>query len=229
MSDLPSSSTGTIADDRETSIGGTSFLDLPLELRLMVYDLSIARIQTSKFPLPGQPKPHVSGINLLQSCKQIRKETHERIWRRSWTVDLPLSNPSGHDSIDLNLAMSSLNDLTLAKIDMLKLHFDIDPNSVSWGPINLEKLSALKSLLMLRIVISIGRPTEMTKIEPEDFGKSVFITGLVTQILPQIARGVRFFHLAIGYWDSDCVYRISTKLGPLIKKYECLRGLACES
>lgn len=97
MYDLSSSPTSVVAHGYESATGGTCFLDLPLELRRMIYDLSMADQHEWKFPLPGQPKSRVMGINLLQSCKQIRQETHSRVWNRGW----PLWFPADTSSIDL--------------------------------------------------------------------------------------------------------------------------------
>lgn len=230
MSDLSSSPPRVVAHGSQSATGGTCFLDLPRELREMIYDLSIPEFPRSQFPLPGKPKLQVPGINLLQSCKQIRQETHGRIWFRSWTVRLRLLGQVETSSIDVDLdfALSSVHDLTLVKIRSLTMFVDIEPDSLSWGPVNLRKLSMLKSLTVITMVITVGTYEKIMMAKSEDLYKSVFLTGIVAQILPQIPRHVRYFNMSLTYYDADRKYRHSEAFDHLVKRYECLRGSACE-
>ncbi|TIA30326.1 hypothetical protein D6C79_09696 [Aureobasidium pullulans] len=64
-----SSITNTATSGHTMHTGGTSFLDLPLELRIMVYDLAIPNDYSWNFRMTGKPRTAVKGINLLQSCR----------------------------------------------------------------------------------------------------------------------------------------------------------------
>ncbi|KAH0339061.1 hypothetical protein KCU81_g7419, partial [Aureobasidium melanogenum] len=220
MSDLLSSPPGVVAHGSETSIGGTCFLDLPFELREMIYDLSVPNKWQREFPLPGGPKTAVMGINLLRSCKQIRQETHDRVWHAGWTIRFPLNS----SSVNLRSATSAMSDLALAKIRILHLYITINPNALCpWGPIDLEILSSFKTLGGVAIVVNWGRPGQRTSIKPaEDPSESVFLTGLVTQILPQIPQRV-----STVFWDF-CIWgdkiHVSEALETIAKKYEHLQG-----
>ncbi|KAH0384715.1 hypothetical protein KCU92_g4207, partial [Aureobasidium melanogenum] len=220
MSDLPLPSTDTVANDCEISIGGTCFLDLPLELREMIYDLSMPHKWHMEFPLPGEPKIGVMGINLLRSCKQIRQETHARVWFAGWTIGFP-SNAS---SVNLRSATSAMNDLALAKIRTLNLDITIGPDALSpWGPIDLEILPSFKALCHLNIVVYWGRPGQRTSIKPaEDPSESVFLTGLVIQILPQIPQRVLIVMWDLFIWGDKL--HVSQALESIAKKYEHLQG-----
>ncbi|KAH0157490.1 hypothetical protein KCU67_g7882, partial [Aureobasidium melanogenum] len=220
MSDLPSPSTDTVANDCETSIGGTCFLDLPFELREMIYDLSMPHKRHKEFPLPGGPKIGVMGINLLRSCKQIRQETHGRVWFASWAIEFP----SIASSVNLRSATSAMNDLALAKIEALNLDITIDPDALSpWGPIDLEILPSFKALYCLNTMVNWGRPEQRTSIKPaEDPSKSVFLTGIVIQILPQIPQRVLTVMWDLYIWGDKL--HISRGLESIAKKYEHLQG-----
>ncbi|KAG9683673.1 hypothetical protein KCU95_g12520, partial [Aureobasidium melanogenum] len=220
MSDLPSSSTGTVAHGSGTSISGTCFLDLPLELRTMVYDLSIPQLQRWDFPSPGEPKAKVLGINLLQTCKQIRQETHGRVWHAGWTIKFPLDA----SSVNLRSATSAMSDSALAKIRILHLYIRINPNALCpWGPIDLEILSSFKTLDGVTIVVDWGRPGQIMSIKPaEDPSESVFLTGLVIQILPQIPQRVLTVLWDLNIWGDK--FHVSDALETIAKKYEHLQG-----
>lgn len=59
----------TATSDYTMPAGGTSLLDLLLELRIMIYDLAIPNDYSWNFRMTGKPRTAVKGINLLQSCR----------------------------------------------------------------------------------------------------------------------------------------------------------------
>lgn len=234
MSDLPSSSTDTIGPHHGSRTGGTCFLDLPLELRTMIYDLSLPRPHLYTFPLRDKPKAKVKGINLLRSCRQIREETQDRIWSRHWIIQFPLG-PSGDKTaplIDFNHALSGLTTEALAKISLLQLSINLTHKQCSSiaNPPNLQVLTELRSLLYFGICFSLGHPFE--DLSPDQMETAIkempLLTGVMIQILMQIPK-----HLHM-YW-SVCYHSrrsprpsglIHIQLNDLAERYKTLKGSA---
>lgn len=191
----------------------------------MIYDLSIPKKQPWRYPLPFQPKAKVSGINLLRTCRQIREETLERIWYKLWALSFPLLKQSDPSTIDLALATSSLHNLALAKIPMLDLSINIDASKTSsCGLINLQMLSSFKSLSWLSISVTCRSDYEGLKPEHWDNPRSsVFLRGLVIQILLQIPPQVRTVCWHIWFWE-DGGRNSSNVLESIAEEYQYLKG-----
>lgn len=186
----------------------------------MVYDLSMSDRYDWQYPLPGHPKPRVMGINLLRSCKQIRQETHDRVWCEGWTFEFP----SDTSSADLRFATSSLHELALAKIRVLCLQIKIDPDTLtSWGPIDLEVLSSFKSLYGLSVSVHLGTPDKRTKLVQSDLSKSVYLKGLVIQILLQVPQQVWILQWDLIFRDSRG-FHFSGALTSIAKEHKHLQG-----
>ncbi|KAK6003669.1 hypothetical protein QM012_009440 [Aureobasidium pullulans] len=225
MPGLSSSHPSIIAYGSQSATGGTCFLDLPFELRTMVYDLSMSNRYDWRFPSPGQPKPTVLGINLLRTCRQIRHETQGRVWY----IELPLEDQSDKTSIDIGLALTCMPDAALARIVWISLTVVIDPSTLSvLGPINLQGLTTLKTLRTLHIYISVGTLQKIAGAKTrQDLENTVILTGLVTQMLPQIPKEV-YVDWGLLYRDKDSGSRYSDGLLPIAEKFKCLRGSDCE-
>lgn len=192
----------------------------------MVYDLTIPNRYDWQFPLPGQPKAKVMGINLLQSCKQIRQETHSRVWYSSMHVLLPLPTKSDTRVIDLGIATCSLNDEALAKIPTLHLDIEVDPDNLSSsGLICLKKLSSFKSLWIIYVTVRWGSYYDAIRISKpgDDPTKTKFLKGLVIQILLQIPRHIDHIFWAFRFWED---YRedLVDALEVIGKEYRFLQG-----
>ncbi|CAD0114277.1 unnamed protein product [Aureobasidium uvarum] len=237
MSIPRSSSARTIIHVNGSFIGGTCFLDLPLELRTMVYDLSILKQQRWAFPLPGQPKAKVMGINLLQSCKQVRQELYDRIWIKTWYISFPFpSDRVDGPSIDLSYAVSRLNTEALANVTALHLNVDIarKPYSV-FGLIDLQILAVFKSLIRVFVCFELGH---IDQAQPEDqmaaMTKEIpLLTGYLVQMLIQTPK-----HVTVAWFlryrdgprkSSEFVHPTWVGLGDLVERYKDLRGLVYKS
>lgn len=190
----------------------------------MIYDLSIPKKQRWDFPLPTEPKAKVLGINLLRTCRQIREETSDRVWYRSWRIRLPLPKQSDPSPIDLEFATSSMHELALAKISSVTLDIGIDPDDLpSCGLLNLEKLSSFKSSWLTFVFVrwgdrDKGRSSDLSK----DPTKTTFLRGLVIQILLQAPP-----HLEIAwnfrFWGR-CKWGLSQALERIAGEYKFLQG-----
>ena len=193
MSVSKSSSTSNVAHAQQSDIGGTSFLDLPLELREMIYDLCAPKHGLSPLHnLPLESKPVIMGINLLQCSKQIYNEVSERLrlWDSVWTLRSmsPHASTQPTTEADISLAMSVLHDSALAKIRILHLAFHIGKNTHAMlGMYGLEVLLRLKSLSILCVVLVLESLSSITATKGSYHLKNrPFITGFVTHILPYI-------------------------------------------
>ncbi|KAH0022488.1 hypothetical protein KCU78_g5748, partial [Aureobasidium melanogenum] len=229
MSDLLASTSTVVTHGSQSATGGTCFLDLPLELRTMIYDLSIPKHQPFICPLPDYPKPKVKGINLLQSCRQIRQETVGRVWNKCWDIWLPLREQYDRDSINISLALSHLHDSALAQIFCMNLFIEIDPTTLpTFGPVNLQKLAAFKSLKSLHVLVNVGTRTSSTAFKvQQDLEKTVFLTGLVTQILPQVPKEVIYLSWHLQYYE-DSMTHSSEALKFIAEKYKYMQGSDCK-
>lgn len=217
-----SSIVSTATSDYTMPTGGTSFLDLPLELRIMVYDLAIPNDYSWNFRMPGKPKTVVKGINLLRSCRQVRAETSNRIWNRGLCIGFVTS------PIDMEFAMSGLNSSALAKLVHITISFNIDPDALSpWGPIDVKALSNLKSLFIVRLNVNWGSYKKQTSLDLSS--ELVFLTGFTIQILTQIPEHVRIVHWNVFYCAKGMKSQYSDVLEVLATKYKSLRGSAYKS
>ncbi|CAD0098488.1 unnamed protein product [Aureobasidium mustum] len=225
MSNLSSSPSRVVAHGSQSRTGGTCFLDLPLELRTMVYDLCMPDNDEWEFPLPGQPKAKVMGINLLRSYKQIRQETQGRVWYNSLRVRFPLPKESDTSVIDLEIATSSLYDEALAKVTWLELDIEVDPDDLSsCGLICLERLSSFRSLWAISIDIWWGTRDRIRIFKPcDDPTKTTFLKGLVIQLLLQIPRRFKdvYWGLFIPKEDRE---DLDKALELIAKEYKFLQG-----
>ncbi|THW95376.1 hypothetical protein D6C90_00839 [Aureobasidium pullulans] len=189
-----SSIASTATSDYTMPMGGTSFLDLPLELRTMVYDLAIPKDYRWNFRMPGKPKTVVKGINLLQSCRQVRQETQDRVWCHSLCIDC------NESLVNMGAVMSGLNSTALAKIPIVRLSITIDPDaSSSWGPIDLTVLSDAKLLYMLDLEIDWSNLKRCSFTPSKD---TAFFTGLVIQIMTQIPQHVKYVFWNLYYYNE---------------------------
>lgn len=217
-----SSITNTATSGHTMHTGGTSFLDLPLELRIMVYDLAIPNDYRWNFRMPGKPKTVVKGINLLRSCRQVRAEVSNRVWRRLLSIDFNTS------SFNMRAATSALNDSALAKIPIVRLSITIDPDALSsCGAIDLTGLSSFKSLSSLVLNIMWMSPKTRKSFEPSI--DTTFFTGLVIQTMTQIPRHKPYVYWTLYYYDECDRFQSSDVLEVLARKYKSLRGFAHES
>ena len=212
----------TATSDYTMPRGGTSFLDLPLELRIMVYDLAIPKDYRWNFRMPGKPKTVVKGINLLRSCRQVRAEVSDRVWRRLLSIDFNTS------SFNMRAATSALNDSALAKIPIVRLSITIDPDALSsCGAIDLTGLSSFKSLSSLVLNIMWMSPKTRKSFEPSI--DTTFFTGLVIQTMTQIPQHKPYVYWTLYYYDECDRFQSSDVLEVLARKYKSLRGFAHES
>lgn len=191
----------------------------------MIYDLSIPEAQSWRYPLPGEPKTKVLGINLLRTCRQVRAETQDRVWYESWFINLPLSSS---ESIDLGTATSSLHELALAKIFVLNLAIEVDPNDLSsCGLLNLENLSSFKSLWFIHVAVRWGGLGKLKLKQFKDPTKTTFLRGLVIQIILQIPPhvNVSWSFRAWGTYQEH----VSDVLDSIGKGYKYLQGAHYQS
>ncbi|THV77091.1 hypothetical protein D6D28_00611 [Aureobasidium pullulans] len=217
-----SSIASTATSDYTMPMGGTSFLDLPLELRIMVYDLAIPKDYRWDFRMPGKPKTVVKGINLLRSCRQVRAEVSDRVWRRLLSIEFNTS------SFNMRAAMSTLNDSALAKIPIVRLSITIDPDALSsWGWIDLTGLSSLRSLSTLILNIIWTSPKTRKSFEPSN--DTTFFTGLVIQTMTQIPQRRPYVSWRLHYYNEHKELEHSKILEDIAAKYKCLRGFAYKS
>ncbi|TIA60644.1 hypothetical protein D6C77_04014 [Aureobasidium pullulans] len=212
----------TATSDYTMPMGGTSFLDLPLELRIMVYDLAIPKDYRWDFRMPGKPKTVVKGINLLRSCRQVRAEVSDRVWRRLLSIEFNTS------SFNMRAAMSTLNDSALAKIPIVRLSITIDPDALSsWGWIDLTGLSSLRSLSTLILHIMWMSPKTRKSFEPSN--DTTFFTGLVIQTMTQIPQCRPYVSWSLHYYNEHKELEHSKILEDIATRYKCLRGFAYKS
>jgi len=233
MSASEPSSTGTVNPAEKSEVGGTSFLDLPLELREMIYDLCAPKpLLPSSYQLPLQSKPVVSGMNLLRCSKQIHNEIsqHLDIWSSSWSIwfEPATLTPFGTE-LSCSRAMSGLYDLALAKIKSLRiyLHLTIDAHAMS-AIHGLEVLLKLKSLHYVSFSIVLGHncASILTK-ESTDPKDLPFITGWVVHALSHIPTSV-----PVVIWcllDSKDFRESGKSLEEIAEKYKSVRGSAYTS
>ncbi|THY95983.1 hypothetical protein D6C92_04132 [Aureobasidium pullulans] len=191
-------------------MGGTSFLDLPLELRIMVYDLAIPKDYRWDFRMPGKPKT------------VVRAEVSDRVWRRLLSIEFNTS------SFNMRAAMSTLNDSALAKIPIVRLSITIDPDALSsWGWIDLTGLSSLRSLSTLILNIIWTSPKTRKSFEPSI--DTTFFTGLVIQTMTQIPQRRPYVSWRLHYYNEHKELEHSKILEDIAAKYKCLRGFAYKS
>jgi hypothetical protein len=229
------SSTGTIAPAQQSDVGGTSFLDLPLELREMIYDLCAPKRFNPFLHLPFQSKPVIAGINLLLSSKQIQAEVSQRlnIWTSIWILKIQSCTPSVGPITLINcpLAMSGLHDLALAKIRTLGLQFEITTYTpVISGIHGLESLLKLKSLYVLTTTLTVKSDRVFLKIKDlNELMNLPFITGFVIHVLSHIPTSVK----GIGwyFYASGVVFEGggNITLGEIAERYKSVRGSAYTS
>jgi hypothetical protein len=210
---------------QRSEISGTSFLDLPPELREMIYDLCAPKAaRTTFYDLPLQSKPEIMGINLLRCSKQIHNEVSRRLrlWESTWFLRV-------EHSIDLNcsFAMFGLHDLAVAKIDHLYLSFHLDTSSNTTFDIRgLEALLKLRSLNVLVIIFYLDTgPTGSTIEEPSDIENMPLITGLVMRVLSHVPASVWRISWHLKH-PSIPIGQYCDLLDKLAKKYKSLRGSA---
>lgn len=236
MSALKSSSTGTVAHAQQTEVGGTSFLDLPLELREMIYDLCVPKkrdIQYFNLPFEPQSKPVVVGVSLLRCSKQIHNEISQRVrlWD-GWRVSFGYSPKHAEHStvFDCSLAMSCLHDLALAKPSNLYLSFRMNTKTEPMLRVcGFEVLLKLKSLRNLSIFVYLTTSPKDPPIRgASDLEDLPLVTGLVIRVLSHIPTSVgrvgwHIFHGSIQT-NKYCPF-----LEQLASKFESHRGSAYTS
>lgn len=227
MSAPEPSSTDTVTPAPRSEVGGTSFLDLPLELREMIYDLCTPESVNRIYRLPFKTKPAVTGINLLQCSKQIAVEVSRRLmlWHSFWVFRF--ENPTGID-IDCSYVTSVLHDHALAKIQGLSLRFNFDPSAPAPGDVHgLEFLLKLESLRDLFVDFELDFTSIRTPAKNSiDLNNTLFITGLLVCVLSHIPRTVERIT-----WN---LYPPGTKnssrtLIQLAERYKNVRGSAYTS
>ncbi|KAH0287346.1 hypothetical protein M436DRAFT_67491 [Aureobasidium namibiae CBS 147.97] len=237
MSAPKPSSTGTVNPAEKSEVGGTSFLDLPLELREMIYDLCVPKKRgTQYFCLPVQPqsKPVVVGIGLLRCSKQIYNEISQRLWlwKAIWQVSFahPPKQAELSTVLDCSLAMSSLHDLAIAKIQDLHIKFSINTSTdATLRVCGLEVLLKLKSLWILSIFIELTTsPNDPPIRGASDLENLPLVTGLVIRVLSHIPTSIKHVGWHI-YHGSIPRRKYCPFLQHLASQYESLRGSAYAS
>lgn len=233
MSAPNSSPTGTVAHAQQSDIGGTSFLDLPLELREMIYDLCAPKEIRRCIRLPWENKPAVTGINLLRCSKQVHTEVTQRlvIWESIWT--LRFSSPSlplqARPNIDCSLAMSCLNDLTLAKIRFLHVSFSFGIGTTPVFAVDglgiLRKLTSLEDMY-INLSLCLGTADPVIK-KPSEVVNSPFVIGLVVCILAHIPTCVPYVQWWLYY--PGIVSSGYEPLRAVVNQYKSVRGSAYTS
>lgn len=229
--DMPFAELSAIgARARQSEISGTSFLDLPLELREMIYDLCAPKPDRPLYiHLPLQSKPVIMGINLLRCSKQIHNEVSQRLdlWN-DWSCEF--SSPSlpenARPEIDCSLALLSLNDLTLAKITDLDFRFNLGIDTPTTFNIQgLEVLLKLKSLeyfyVNLRVEFSNTGAITTKLIDQVNLP---FVKGIVVHIIAHVPTSVRH----IGWFISCPRFTLegSKLLNKVVKQYKSVQGSA---
>jgi hypothetical protein len=232
MSDPSSSSTGIVTHAQQSEVGGTSFLDLPLELREMVYDLCAPKKVKGCFQMPFKSEPVVIGVTLLRCSKQIYTEVSPRLqlWDSTWKLDLRsranLMAATTH--IDCSLAMSSLHDLALAKIKHLSIRFRLDDSTPATLRISglgfLLKLTSLRGLFVdLDVGVSLNK-TSLTTEGPSDPENLAFLIGFMIRVLSYVPISAAY----VGWY----VYYPGMPKGgnktwqKILLQYESVRGSA---
>lgn len=196
MSAPKPSSTGTVSPAQRFEVGGTSFLDLPPELRVMIYDLCAPEIWATPYYVPFQAKPAVTGLNLLQCSKQIHNEVSPRLrlWDSSWILRVESATmPQGTTtSVDCSFLMSSLPGVTLARITKLQLSFLVDASThATFGVYGLRFLLKMKSLRSLTISLMLWDiPLGNAIQQSSDLENLPFVTGLVIRVLSHVPLSV---------------------------------------
>ena len=233
MSAPEPSSTGTVNPAEKSEVGGTSFLDLPFELREMIYDLCALKPWLSpSYELPLQSKPVVSGMNLLRCSKQIHNEISQRldIWSSRWELWLRPSTltPFGTE-MNCSLAMSGLHDLALAKIRYLQIFIKITTDTPAVSGIHgLEVLLKLKSLRYLCIAIFLDHSCASIMTKESSHPKHIpFITGLVVHALSHIPTSVPGVIWCLV--DPKNSQDLGKSLREIAEKYKSVRGSAYTS
>lgn len=109
-------------------------------------------------PITSQPKPVVPGLNLLRSCRQVRREISYRVWNKPWNLRFPLLQESADAPfINLSYAVSLLNTEALARMASLSLTVTLDHQPFPiFGSISLRALSSFKGLRWLFIYLDLG-------------------------------------------------------------------------
>jgi hypothetical protein len=232
------SSTGTLAPAQQSGVGGTSFLDLPLELREMIYDLCAPRFVGVEryYRIPLQSKPVVTGINLLRCSKQVHNEVSQRLrlWRMTWLLSSPrVSELKEHSTgLDFSLAMSGFHDLALAKIRSLHVSFNMTSSTDgTLGICGLEVLLKLKSLDHIAIFLCLKTDSAYPPIRgSSDLEKLPSVTEFVFCCLSHIPTSVGYVGWYIQHSSiQSSIYRVCDYLEKLATKYESHRGSAYTS
>jgi hypothetical protein len=216
---------------QQSEISGTSFLDLPPELREMIYDLCAPKSTEIMFyELPLQSKPTVVGINLLRCSKQIHDEVSQRLdlWDAIWVCEF--SSPSlpekASPDIDCSLAFLGLNDLTLAKITGLDLRFSLGIDMPTTFALHgLEVLLKLTSLEYLCVHLNLEFSCTSAAINNLiDQVNLPFVKGVVVHIIAHVPTSVPHIGWFISY------PRIPTEgtkiLRKVVKQYKSVQGSA---
>jgi len=232
MSAPNSSSTGTITPPQQCNTGGTSFLDLPLELREMIYDLCAPKEKRRSFRLPLITELSVKGINLLRCSKQVHDEVARRLdlWESTWI--LILSSPSlpveTSPDIDCSLAMSCLHDLALAKIRSLGLILDLDTSTpATFGVYGLEVLLKFTSLnyLNVHLHVNYGRKYHTrSPVTKSDLANLPFFTGLVVRLLSHVPTSVP--HVGWFMYYPGITSEAQDTFRKVVQQYKSVRGSA---
>jgi hypothetical protein len=226
MSFAELSAIGACAQQRE--IRGTSFIDLPPELREMIYDLCAPKREPSFYYLPLQSKPVVVGVSLLRCSKQIYNEVSRRlcIWNSAWKLRFRPSLELGTE-VDLQRALSGLHDHALAKIRYLYVQSRMNKSThATLGIYGLEVLLKLKSLGFVSMALILDSDAASVAIKSSSDLKNLpFITGFVLHMLPYIPTSVLNVCWCVIKSDStfedddDILYKIA-------KQYKSLQGSA---
>jgi len=233
MSAPKPSSIGTVNPAEESEVGGTSFLDLPLELREMIYDLCAPKSTRMRFyTVPFQSKPVVTGITLLRCSKQIYNEVYQRLKLNdsTWTLEVPPPSLAVASRIDVDCSLTKhgLHDLALAKIRWFVLRFKLTTNSpTSFCVMGLESLLKLKSIWSLAVELDLDPGLEGSVHKPWCNSENMpFLIGFVICVLSYIPRSVS--HITWYLWDSGRASgrRRNDDLTFLAEKYKFVKGSA---
>lgn len=237
MSAPGSSSIGTLSHAQQAEVGGTSFLDLPLELREMIYDLCAPkRCHFENFyNIIFRSKLVITGIRLLRCSRQIHNEVSQRlaVWGSTWVLRLVLPPTLAEHScgLDCSLAMSGLHDLALAKIETLHFRLTITPGThATFSLCGLEALLKLKSLYEIIVVLELDTSHDIPVMKGmSDLENLPLVTGLVIRILSHIPISVRHIGWQINYRSNQPQPVYCDLLRQLAAKYKSLRGSAYTS
>jgi hypothetical protein len=215
---------------QQSGVSGTSFLDLPPELREMIYDLCTLKRATSCHTVPFKSKPMVTGINLLRCSKQVHNEVSHRLrlWDAVWSFLFILPSVPMEPNADMNssLAVSHLHNCALAKIKNSFLEFKITTDTASTFDVrDLEFLLELKSVWFLHIFVDLKSSSpSIARKQLSDLENMLVVTGLVVCVLSHIPASV--FSVEWYLYQNNRPLRGNDTLSRIAEQYKYVRGSA---